>query len=145
MSTTSLAYAVCIAMIINLLSVDALRCHQCNSHSNEDCSSLLVNTPRAQRDDQFLKDCAPRGEKEAFCRKTVLKFEVNGEHRIERGCGWIEEKMQNACFTADNEGYKQTICTCNEEGCNAATSLLGAHHTLAAAAISLLIVHLIRH
>ncbi|EDW11479.1 uncharacterized protein LOC6576034 [Drosophila mojavensis] len=119
----TLAYIVIIALIANLLSVSGLRCHQCNSHDNEDCVSLVVNTPRAQRDDQYLRDCAPKGDEQAFCRKTIIQLDVNEERRIERSCGWIQEKTHNACFTADNEGYKQTICTCSEDGCNAAPAL----------------------
>lgn len=108
------------------IAVSAIRCHQCNSHDNDDCGSLVVNTPRAQRDEQYLKECANQGELQAFCRKTVIKLDVNDEHRIERSCGWIEEKLPNSCFTADNEGYKQTICTCKADACNAATPRPGS-------------------
>ncbi|XP_030557334.1 uncharacterized protein LOC115760221 [Drosophila novamexicana] len=121
----TLAYITLIAFIAHLLSVSGLRCHQCNSHDNEDCASLVVNTPRAQRDEQYLLDCEPKGVDQAFCRKTVIKLEVNDEHRIERSCGWIQEKAHNTCFTADNEGYKQIVCTCSEEGCNGARALAG--------------------
>ncbi|ALC38908.1 CG14275 [Drosophila busckii] len=118
--STMLAYVVLIAALANVLSVDAIRCHQCNSHENPDCGSLLVNTPRAQRDKQYLRECAPKGNSEVFCRKTVIELNVQKEHRIERSCGWIKEKTHNACFTADNEGYKQTICTCSDDSCNGA-------------------------
>lgn len=132
----------------HFLPVSAIRCHQCNSHENEDCASLVVNTPRAQRDEQYLKDCvAPVGQ-QAFCRKTVIKFEVNDEHRIERNCGWIPEKTQNSCFTADNEGYKQVVCTCSEEGCNGASSLMGARqvgYSLAATVVSLTVASILRY
>ncbi|EDV59339.1 uncharacterized protein LOC6543490 [Drosophila erecta] len=148
MSTTMLIYAVCLVLAANLLSVSAIRCHQCNSHDNEDCGGLVVNTPRAQRDNQYLSDCIPPSGKEAFCRKTVIKFEQNNEHRIERSCGFIPEKIQNACFTADNEGYKQIICTCPEEGCNGATSLLGARqvgYSVVGSVVSLALASILRH
>ncbi|XP_052851358.1 uncharacterized protein LOC128261616 [Drosophila gunungcola] len=148
MSTTIFIYAVCLALVANFMSVSAIRCHQCNTHDNEDCGGLVVNTPRAQRDNQFLKDCAPPSGKEAFCRKTVIKFEANNEHRIERSCGFIEEKIQNACFTADNEGYKQIICTCADEGCNGAKSLMGARqvaYSLVGSVVSLALASIIRH
>ncbi|XP_016967618.1 uncharacterized protein LOC108036142 [Drosophila biarmipes] len=142
MSTSMFIYAVCLALVANFLTVSAIRCHQCNSHDNEDCVGLVVNTPLAQRDNQYLTDCAPPSGMEAFCRKTVIKFDMNNEHRIERSCGYIPEKIQNACFTADNEGYKQIICTCPEEGCNGAQSLLGARqvgHSLVGSVVSLLV------
>ncbi|KAH8409613.1 hypothetical protein KR222_011169 [Zaprionus bogoriensis] len=123
---TTFVYIVLIALTANLLSVSGLRCHQCNSHENEDCVSLLVNTPRGQRDEQYLRECAPRGEMEAFCRKTVIKMDVNDQHRVERSCGWLEEKLPNTCFTADNEGYKRTICTCKSDACNGVRSILSS-------------------
>ncbi|XP_046812214.1 uncharacterized protein LOC111678423 [Lucilia cuprina] len=110
-----------------LLPVNAIRCHQCNSHINEDCTTLRLSTPRAPRDDQFLAECAEQpGGARAFCRKTVLTIEVTGEHRIIRGCGWLQDRGEmsnNSCFTADNEGYKQILCACNEDGCNGSSGL----------------------
>ncbi|KAH8269738.1 hypothetical protein KR018_008663, partial [Drosophila ironensis] len=129
-------------------TVSAIRCHQCNSHENEDCATLVVNTPRAQRDEQYLKECAPKEGREAFCRKTVINFELNNVHRVERHCGWIPEKIQNACFTADNEGYKQVVCTCSGDACNGASSLLGARqvgYSLIGTVVSLLMASIHRH
>ncbi|XP_017098038.2 UPAR/Ly6 domain-containing protein crok [Drosophila bipectinata] len=148
MSTTIFMYAVCLAVLSNLLSVSAIRCHECNSHEDEDCASLVVNTPRAQRDDQFLKECNIKDGQVPFCRKTVIKFEVNDNQRIVRNCGWIPEKVQNACFTADNEGYKQVVCTCNGDGCNGASALLGARqvgYSLIATVVSLAMAAVLRN
>lgn len=144
--STTLVYIVFIALTANLLSVSGLRCHQCNSHDNEDCASLVVKTPRAQRDDQYLRDCAPQGDQQVFCRKTTLKLEAYKEHRIDRTCGWIQEKAHNTCFTADNEGYKQTICTCSEDGCNAASSLSGIGSSLTLTlGLTLILSYLLRY
>ncbi|KAM8717176.1 hypothetical protein ACLKA7_003959 [Drosophila subpalustris] len=129
--STTLFYIVLFAFTTNLLSVSGLRCHQCNSHDNEDCVSLMVRTPRAQRDDQYLRDCAQQGDQQVFCRKTIVKLEALNEQRIDRSCGWIREIAHNTCFTADNEGYKQTICTCSEDGCNGASALTGVGPGLA--------------
>ncbi|XP_065357565.1 uncharacterized protein LOC135951775 [Calliphora vicina] len=122
-----LYYTVIIACITSqFLSVNAIRCHQCNSHLDEECTSLRLSTPRAPLDDQFLKECDGPHEAQAFCRKTVLTIEVTGEHRIIRGCGWLRDRAEignNSCFTADNEGYKQIICACNEDGCNGSSAL----------------------
>ncbi|XP_017047989.1 uncharacterized protein LOC108092767 [Drosophila ficusphila] len=148
MSTTIFIYAVCLALVANFSSVSAIRCHQCNSHDNEDCGGLVVNTPRAQRDNQYLKDCSPPNGTAAFCRKTVIMFDQNKERRIERSCGHIEEKIQNACFSADNEGYKQVVCTCHEEGCNGASSLLGVRqvgYSLIGSVVSLALAGVLRH
>lgn len=106
------------------LSVDAIRCHQCNSHMEEDCTELRLNTPRAPVDTQFLRECVQKGvdPAEAFCRKTAFKIDVNGAHRIIRDCGWISDRKDRnmSCVDADNEGFKQTICTCYTDGCNSA-------------------------
>ncbi|KAH8413335.1 hypothetical protein KR009_010048, partial [Drosophila setifemur] len=129
------------------ITVSAIRCHQCTTHDNEDCATLVVNTPRAQRDEQYLKDCLSKNGEEPFCRKTVIKFEVNGEQRIERNCGWIPEKIQNGCFTADNEGYKQMICTCSGDACNGASALMGAQqvgYSLMATVVSLTLAAILR-
>ncbi|XP_033165178.1 uncharacterized protein LOC117144219 isoform X2 [Drosophila mauritiana] len=148
MAITTYAYAMCLVLAANLLSVNAIRCHQCNSHDNEDCGGLVVNTPRAQRDNQYLTDCVPPSGEVAFCRKTVINFEQNNERRIERSCGFIPEKIQNACFTADNEGYKQIICTCPDEGCNGASSLLSVRqlgYSLVGSVVSLALASMLRH
>ena len=119
-----------------LFTVDAIRCHQCNSHLDEDCTTLRLNTPRGLRDDQFLKECEEKFGVEAFCRKTVVKIEINQEQRIVRGCGWLHDRAEsgnNSCFTADNEGYKQMFCTCNTDGCNGSTALLVSKWSIMAA------------
>ncbi|XP_075152563.1 uncharacterized protein LOC142226430 [Haematobia irritans] len=120
--------AVLMAVITTqCLSVNAIRCHQCNSHREEDCTNLRLSTPGAPISDQFLKECEVTNAQEAFCRKTVLKIEVTGEHRVVRECGWIRDKAQVesglSCFSDDHEGYTQLICACDEDGCNGSTSL----------------------
>ncbi|XP_053958710.1 uncharacterized protein LOC128863528 [Anastrepha ludens] len=130
-----------------ILSVNGLRCHQCNSHLQEDCMLLRLVTPRAPRDDQYLEECA---SPEMFCRKTVTHIEVSGESRIIRSCGRLDSFVQekkNYCFDADNEGYKQTICTCYEDGCNAAPPRLGnGNHVtmLSATGLCVLVARLLR-
>ncbi|KAH8376598.1 hypothetical protein KR093_000190 [Drosophila rubida] len=144
--STTLVYIVFIALTANLLSVSGLRCHQCNSHENADCANLLVKTPRAQRDDHYLRECITQGDQQAFCRKTVIKLDFYEEHRIDRGCGWIPEKTPNTCFSADNEGFKQTICTCNEDGCNGATAPNGFGVSLVASlGLTLTLGYLLGH
>jgi len=107
-----------------VLSVDAIKCHQCNSHLDEDCIKLRLSTPGAVVDPEYLRECHEKPGKDAYCRKTTLNIEATGEHRIVRGCGWTEpEKLSDQCFSADNEGYVHTICSCVDDGCNAAPSL----------------------
>ncbi|KAM7354477.1 uncharacterized protein ACRADG_006125 [Cochliomyia hominivorax] len=144
-----LYYTAIIACITSqFLSVNAIRCHQCNSHLDEDCTTLRLSTPRAPRDDQFLKECEVQPDQKAFCRKTVLTIEVTGEHRIIRGCGWLRDRAEignNSCFTADNEGYKQIICACNEDGCNGGSSLfISKSSILALTGLSLLVATVLR-
>ncbi|XP_034100317.1 uncharacterized protein LOC132798491 [Drosophila nasuta] len=146
--STKLVYFVFIALTANFLSVSAIRCHQCNSHENADCANLLVKTPRAQRDDQYLRECTGQGggDQQAFCRKTIIKLELYDEHRIDRSCGWIAEKTPNSCFSADNEGFKQTICTCSDDGCNGATSLSGFGGSLITSlGLAMVLRYLLRH
>ncbi|XP_013108825.2 uncharacterized protein LOC106088072 isoform X1 [Stomoxys calcitrans] len=120
--------AVIVAVITSqCLSVNALRCHQCNSHKEEDCIKLQLSTPGELRDNQFLKECVVQNGQQPFCRKTVLKIEATGEERIIRECGWMRDRIQTengiSCFNSDNEGYIQTICACDEDGCNGSQSL----------------------
>uniref|UniRef100_T1PFZ6 Activin types 1 and 2 receptor protein n=1 Tax=Musca domestica TaxID=7370 RepID=T1PFZ6_MUSDO len=113
------------------LSAEAIRCHQCNSHQEEDCITLRLSTPGNVLNDQFLKECQVPNNMTAFCRKTVLKIEVTGEQRTVRECGWKRDKVQQetgvSCFSADHEGYTQIICACDEDGCNGSPSLGGSH------------------
>lgn len=128
-------------------SVNAIRCHQCNSHLQEDCTALRLVTPRAPRDDQFLTECETA---DMFCRKTITKIEVTGENRVIRSCGLLDnnkKEKKTYCFDDDNEGYKQTICTCYEDGCNAAPPRLGnANHVtmLSATGLCVLVAQFLR-
>ncbi|XP_017474042.1 PREDICTED: uncharacterized protein LOC108364742 [Rhagoletis zephyria] len=151
-STAAKSVFISIAVIITIFcsfiaSVDAIRCHQCNSHLQEDCNALRLITPRAPLDDQFLEECS---EPNMFCRKTVTTIEVSGENRVIRSCGKLESyvgEKKDYCFDADNEGYKQTICTCYEDGCNAAPPRLatGDHMTmLSATGLCVLVARLLR-
>lgn len=122
-----LPIAVTLAVVAScVLSVEAIQCHQCNSHLDEDCIALRLATPRTPRDDQYLKECEGAHSAEAFCRKTVTTLQVSGEQRIVRSCGWHKTDLQgrnDTCFEADNEGFLAVICACFEDGCNAATPL----------------------
>ncbi|XP_004531403.1 uncharacterized protein LOC101460978 [Ceratitis capitata] len=147
----STSLLISIAVIITIFSTsipaaNALRCHQCNSHLQEDCTVLRLVTPRAPRDDQFLGECE---SPDMFCRKIVTQIEVTGEHRIIRSCGKLDNKKEknSYCFDADNEGFKQTICNCFEDGCNAAPPRLGnANHVtmLSATGLCVLVARFLR-
>uniref|UniRef100_A0A1A9WKS0 Protein quiver n=1 Tax=Glossina brevipalpis TaxID=37001 RepID=A0A1A9WKS0_9MUSC len=113
--------------------LNAIRCHQCNSHLDEDCTSLRSNSSQTQHgDEQYLRECDGEHKAHAFCRKTVIKIEVSGEQRIIRGCGWKYDRVYMAndgCFNADNEGYTQIICACKTDACNAGHSVLASTDT----------------
>ncbi|XP_067624599.1 uncharacterized protein [Eurosta solidaginis] len=150
-SKTALFFTATIFVITILasfiFSVNAIKCHQCNSHLQEDCNELRLITPRAPRDDQYLEECA---SPEMFCRKVVTTIEVNDEHRVIRSCGTLDNYLhekKDTCIDTDNEGYKQTICTCFEDGCNAAPPRLGqVNHisVLGATGLCLLVARLVR-
>lgn len=109
----------------SMLSVDALRCYQCNSHLDPGCSDLTV--AKGPQREKYLTECkdTPDGQKSFFCRKFDMMFDVNGQNRIIRSCGFIQEKknLTNYCINADNEGYDEEICQCFQDGCNTATSI----------------------
>ncbi|KAI9578438.1 hypothetical protein GQX74_009012 [Glossina fuscipes] len=122
---------------------NAIRCHQCNSHLDKGCISLPSNTSLQQGDEQYLKECEGEHKAHAFCRKTVIKIEVSGEHRIIRSCGWKYDRVYMAndgCFNADNEGYTQIICACKTDACNAGHSMVASGWSLlVATAVCLLL------
>lgn len=111
-----------------VLSADAIRCHQCNSHLDEDCTGLQLTVPRGVRDEQYLVDCDQAEDAAVmFCRKTITNILVNEEKRVVRGCGWHTEDLRgrgDTCITADNEGFFEEICACFSDGCNSATTLM---------------------
>ncbi|XP_055837123.1 uncharacterized protein LOC129905620 [Episyrphus balteatus] len=124
-SVQNSSIAVIIALIgCFVLSADAIRCHLCNSHLDEDCNSLRLTVPRGVRDEQYLTECEEREDAtRVFCRKTVTNILVNEEKRIVRGCGWHAEDLRgrnDTCITADNEGFFEEICACFTDGCNSA-------------------------
>ncbi|XP_073826141.1 uncharacterized protein [Musca autumnalis] len=147
-----LYFTVIVAVITSqCLSVEALKCHQCNSHREEDCTTLRLSTPGNVLNDQFLKECQVPNNATAFCRKTVLKIEVTGEQRVIRECGWKRDRIQQqeagvSCFSADNEGYTQTICACDDDGCNGSNSLMagGKWTVLSVTALSVAIATVLR-
>lgn len=127
-STMLLSHVVIITLIgCFIMEADAIRCHQCNSHLDEDCNSLRLTVPRGVRDEQYLEDCEERPDStRVFCRKTVTNIIVNSEKRIVRGCGWHTEDLRgrnDTCITADNEGFFEEICACFTDGCNSAPSM----------------------
>ncbi|KAL9925571.1 uncharacterized protein LOC119640436 [Glossina fuscipes] len=143
-SRTMLRSILIIACITSqFLSANAIRCHQCNSHLDKGCISLPSNTSLQQGDEQYLKECEGEHKAHAFCRKTVIKIEVSGEHRIIRSCGWKYDRVYMAndgCFNADNEGYTQIICACKTDACNAGHSMVASGWSLlVATAVCLLL------
>ncbi|XP_055919408.1 uncharacterized protein LOC129951336 [Eupeodes corollae] len=145
-SATVLSFTVIITLIgCFVLSANAIRCHQCNSHLDEDCNSLRLTVPRGVRDDQYLDDCqVPDDATRVFCRKTVTNIIVNSEKRIVRSCGWRAEDLRgrnDTCMTADNEGFFEEICACFTDGCNSAPSSMGVQtNVLMAFGLSILMI-----
>ncbi|XP_055387266.1 uncharacterized protein LOC129615882 [Condylostylus longicornis] len=131
-------YTVILIFGFNILKVNAIRCHQCNSLVDLHCDDLKYNAETMTITDQFLKDCTvPQNADKSlnhtlFCRKTTYFLNYEQSSRTVRACGWLRDhnpvneynKNRKSCISADNEGYLETICICDEDGCNSAPNQL---------------------
>ncbi|GFT38233.1 uncharacterized protein TNCV_764171 [Trichonephila clavipes] len=100
----------------------SLKCHVCNSLYNESCDVI--------EDNRYLVDCVknnPDPEKNhTICRKEVfsvssVEFEMSSSRTI-RTCGY-QKHPKFSCFYNSNHDLKETICECEEDGCNAGSIL----------------------
>lgn len=130
---------VIISMVSLKGTVEAIKCHQCNSFLEPDCMELTLSAPTGMRDNQFLQDCVGNHSEIAFCRTTSWKILASEEQRIIRACGfipdnaaWAKEK-KDYCVEADFDWMDQNICNCFEDGCNSARNLYGTVFIIVAA------------
>lgn len=111
-------------------TVEAIKCHQCNSFLEPDCMELSLSAPFGMQDDQFLMDCVGNHSEIAFCRTTSWKILASEEKRIIRACGYIPDNAvwakdkKDYCVNADFDWIDQNICNCFEDGCNAAPTVV---------------------
>lgn len=121
---------VIISMFSLKETVEAIKCHQCNSFLEPDCMELTLSAPTGMRDDQFLMDCVGNHSEIAFCRTTSWRIIASEEKRIIRACGYIPDnaawatEKKDYCVNADFDWVDQDICNCFEDGCNSASTVV---------------------
>ncbi|GIY85930.1 uncharacterized protein CDAR_311152 [Caerostris darwini] len=100
----------------------SLRCHVCNSLYNESCEVIT--------DNRYLMDCYKTNtdpeRNHTICRKEVfsvssVEFEMSSSRTI-RTCGY-RKHPKFSCFYNSNHDLKETICECEEDGCNEGSAL----------------------
>ncbi|XP_059097150.1 uncharacterized protein LOC131891560 [Tigriopus californicus] len=111
----------------------AIKCWECNSKYDARCGDPFSNYSVAmvdcdQRQDQIKHLDIKDGEelpKATICRKTYQS--VEGDVRVVRGCGWLENidsLKDRECFNRAGTNQIQVYhCICKEDGCNSAKSL----------------------
>lgn len=123
-------FVTIVIFVISLkVTVEAIKCHQCNSHLEPDCEQLTLVAPTGMRDDQYLKECVGNHSEIAFCRVTEWKILATQEKRMVRACGFIPDNSawakdkKHYCVKADFDWMDQSICNCFEDGCNSAPKI----------------------
>ena len=114
----------------------AIKCWECNSKYDGRCgedfsnySVALVDCDQRQNLVAHLDPLDPtvttEPPKATLCRKTVQT--VEGETRIIRGCGWInntESLKDRVCFhRAGTKEIQMLHCICRTDSCNVANGL----------------------
>ncbi|GBM13498.1 hypothetical protein AVEN_82774-1 [Araneus ventricosus] len=103
-------------------SGNTLKCHVCNSLHNDSCDVL--------EDNRYLVDCQKVNDdpekNHTICRKetisvTSVEFKLQSSRTI-RTCGY-QKHPKFSCFYNSNHDIKETICECEEDGCNEGSSL----------------------
>jgi len=97
-----------------------IKCHVCNSYDNYHCGDpfYFEDTPDEPKTKEFIQEC-PNDGKEYFCRKIFQN--VRGDERIIRGCGYIKDEKDRACYTTVLEEYNTEVCSCFTDECNSAS------------------------
>ncbi|KAF8794018.1 hypothetical protein HNY73_002043 [Argiope bruennichi] len=103
-------------------SSNTLKCHVCNSLHNDSCDFL--------EDDRYLVECIKVNDNpqknHTICRKEIIsvtsvEFNLQSSRTI-RTCGY-QKHPKFSCFYNSNHDLKETICECEEDGCNEGSTL----------------------
>ncbi|XP_055927310.1 uncharacterized protein LOC129958680 isoform X2 [Argiope bruennichi] len=101
---------------------NTLKCHVCNSLHNDSCDFL--------EDDRYLVECIKVNDNpqknHTICRKEIIsvtsvEFNLHSSRTI-RTCGY-QKHPKFSCFYNSNHDLKETICECEEDGCNEGSTL----------------------
>ncbi|GJQ72067.1 hypothetical protein Trydic_g3165 [Trypoxylus dichotomus] len=96
----------------------SMSCFNCNSYLQQDCSLEIVP-------EKYKIECPDSSYN--ICRKIkqVIDFEVNGLQpniRTIRMCGKLQEEP-NKCYQRSGFGGRQIVCACDQENCNASSTI----------------------
>lgn len=114
---------VAIFALIALFGVaHSLKCFQCNSEVDQACADdFAEESPALVK--AFFRNCPDKdGEAAGFCRKSKMWFEVNGETRVHRDCGY-KRRENYTCYQQRADDHVVDVCQCDDEGCNAASDI----------------------
>ncbi|CAG9798656.1 unnamed protein product [Chironomus riparius] len=122
----SIQYLILASAIVMLMLAHeghAIRCFDCNSHTDVGCSDKAP--PK-----DFEKDCSEHknGPKYTFCRKItqIIEFSVNNlppDTRTIRSCGYEVGNYPNKCYQRSGFGGRQEVCACDGDLCNGAVKI----------------------
>jgi len=111
-----------------------MKCFVCNSGNDTACADTFSQESQGLRE-LFFKECPEKPELgSTFCRKTKMWFDVTGESRVHRDCGYLR-RVEYDCYQTRADDHVVDICQCDEEGCNGAPG--GPTSAIATAVMSL--------
>lgn len=117
-----------------------LNCFVCNSKIDPECADDFdkENTALVAN---FGRQCNATDGGSVYCKKVKMWFDLNGETRIERGCGYSKREYKEPCFQSRADDHIVDTCQCEDrEGyCNGTPYLAapGAFAVALAAAVAL--------
>jgi len=120
----------------------SLKCFTCNSKIDPECAddfdkdnvALVKNFVGA---DENTVNCVAEAGGSVYCKK--VKMWLNGETRVERGCGHNKREYKEPCFQSRADDHVVDTCQCEEDFCNGTPYLAapGALSVVAAAMVAL--------
>ncbi|XP_064457242.1 uncharacterized protein LOC135368098 [Ornithodoros turicata] len=98
-----------------------LRCYVCNSKYNTSC---IADPP-----EKYLVDCETQTGRASLQHMNVtfklcraMYMNIDGQEKsVARSCGYRE--IDRPCYTTATMQVKSKVCQCNQDGCNASTTV----------------------
>jgi len=101
----------------------ALDCFQCNQFDNKKCMDEF-DKDSAELKTEFLKPCPTHnltGEAATYCKKMKMWFDLTGDVRVDRTCGYNKREIDGPCYQTRADDHIVDTCMCDGEGCNSAS------------------------